>query len=203
MDILQLLQSQLTDNVLESLTKQIGGQDPQQTKTAANGIFSTLTAALSKNAASPEGQSALASALDRDHDGSILDDLMGMVTGTGQVAQSRAANGAGILRHVLGGKQDNASNLISQMSGLNQQSTSSLMLKLAPMLMGVLGKQKRQQNLDGGGLASLLSNTVQSPTNKQAEMSIIEKFIDQDGDGSITDDLLRMGGGMLGKLFNK
>ncbi len=203
MNILDILQNQMSDSLIESLTNQIGGQDKSQTAAAASGIFSTLTAALAKNAASPEGRSALANALDRDHDGSVLDDLMGMVTGGSQPVNQRAVNGAGILGHILGQKQDNATDMISRMSGLDKQSTFSLMAKLAPMVMGALGKQKRQENLDEGGLASLLSNTVQSSSQSREEMSIIEKFIDQDGDGSIMDDLLKMGGGVLGNLFKK
>lgn len=201
MNVIELLQGQLTDSVLDSLTKQVGGDDTAKTRAAANGIFSTLLTGLSKNASTPEGLSSLAGALDRDHDGSIMDDLMGLVTGSGQAVSSRAGNGAGILRHILGQKEDNASEMISQMSGLGKSSTTALMAKLAPMVMGALGQQKRQQGLDAGGLMSLLSSTVKSAPQSQAEMSLIEKFIDQDGDGSIMDDLMRMGGGMLGKLF--
>lgn len=201
MNVIELLQGQLTDSVLDSLTKQVGATDNATTRAAANGIFSTLLTGLSKNASTPEGLSSLEGALDRDHDGSIMDDLMGLVTGAGQMTNQRAANGAGILKHILGQKEDNASEMISRMSGLDKSSTTSLMAKLAPMVMGALGQQKRQQGLDAGGLLSLLSNTVKSAPQNQAEMSLIEKFIDQDGDGSIMDDLMRMGGGMLGKLF--
>jgi hypothetical protein len=203
MNVLDLLQNQMSDNVLEMLTKQVGGQDKQQTAAAANGIMSTLMAGLAKNAASPEGRSALANALDRDHDGSVLDDIMGMVSGNAQPQNQRATNGAGILGHILGGKQDNASDMISRMSGLDRNSTMSLMVKMAPMVMAALGKQKKEQSLDEGGLASLLSSTLKSNSNKQAEMSIIEKFIDQDGDGSIMDDLMNMGGSLLGNFFKK
>lgn len=201
MNVIELLQGQLTDSVLDSLTKQVGATDNATTRAAANGIFSTLLTGLSKNASTPEGLSSLEGALDRDHDGSIMDDLMGLVTGAGQMTNQRAANGAGILKHILGQKEDNASEMISRMSGLDKSSTTSLMAKLAPMVMGALGQQKRQQGLDAGGLLSLLSSTVKSAPQNQAEMSLIEKFIDQDGDGSIMDDLMRMGGGMLGKLF--
>ena len=203
MNVLDLLQNQLSDDVLEGLTRQIGGQDKSQTAAAANGIMSTLMGALSRNAASPEGRSALAGALDRDHDGSILDDVLGMVTGSMSNTSERTMNGAGILKHILGGKEDNASSMISKMSGLDQNSTLSLMAKLAPMVMGALGRQKREQSLDENGLASLLTNTVQSASQNRAEMSIVEKFLDKDGDGSIMDDLMRMGGNVLGNFLKK
>ena len=203
MNVLDLLQNQMSDGVLDMLTNQVGAKNKEQTSAAASGIMSTLVAALAKNAASPEGRSALASALDRDHDGSVLDDIMGMVSGNPQTSNQRAVNGSGILGHILGGKQDNAGEMISRMSGMDKGSTMSLMAKMAPMVMAALGKQKREQSLDEGGIAALLSGTIKSPANKQAEMSIIEKFLDQDGDGSVMDDLMNMGGSLLGNFFKK
>ena len=39
--------------------------------------------------------------LDRDHDGSVLDDVMGMFTGQAKPASEKALNGEAILGHVL------------------------------------------------------------------------------------------------------
>ena len=209
-NLMDLLQGQLTDSVIDQLSNQLGGADRQQTKTAADSALSTLMAALSKNAAQPEGASALANALDRDHDGSILDDLTGILGKMGQPQQQQqsspmnsALNGAGILKHVLGGKQSNVIDMISKMSGLNNGNSGSLLAMLAPMVMGALGKQKRQQNLDQGGLSDLLRNSVNSPTAQTKEMGLIGKLLDQDGDGSIMDDIAGLGMKTLGNLFKK
>lgn len=209
-NLMDLLQGQLTDSVIDQLSNQLGGADRQQTKTAADSALSTLMAALSKNAAQPEGASALANALDRDHDGSILDDLTGILGQMGQTQQqpqsspmNSALNGAGILKHVLGGKQSNVIEMISKMSGLNSGSAGSLLTMLAPMVMGALGKQKRQQNLDQDGLSDLLRNSVNSPTAQTKEMGLIGKLLDQDGDGSIMDDIAGLGMKALGNLFKK
>ena len=61
-----------------------------------------LVGAMQRQAASPTGLDALAGALDRDHDGSILDDIGGFLGSGGTVGR-----GAGILGHVLGARQDN------------------------------------------------------------------------------------------------
>ena len=202
-NLIDLLQGQLTEGLVENLASQLGGADKQQTANAASGIISMITSALAKNAATPEGAGALASALDRDHDGSILDDIMGYATGAAQPKSASMLNGAGILKHILGGKQNNAAEVISQMSGLGSGQTGNLMAMLAPMIMGMLGKQKRTQNLDQGGLADILRNSVQSSANKKAELGMIGKFLDQDGDGSIMDDLAGMGMKMFGKFLRK
>ncbi len=207
MDIMNLLQGQLSQGVLDQLTQQIGASDSKQTAAATAGIMNTLVGALAKNASNPEGAQSLSNALDRDHDGSVLDNVMDMFTGGGQVAQqnNRAMNGSGILNHILGDRQGGAIDMISKISGLDSGKTGNLMTMLAPILMGALGKQKRQQGLDVGGLANLLTGTVtqqnQSPQNPT--MSLVTKFLDADGDGSITDDVASIGMKLLGGLFGR
>jgi Uncharacterized conserved protein len=200
---MDLLQGQLTEGLVDQLSQQLGGADKQQTANAASGILSTLMSAMAKNAATPDGASALSNALDNDHDGSILDSIGDILGGNAQPQNTRATNGAGILKHVLGGKQSNAIDMISKMSGLNSGNTGNLMAMLAPMVMGMLGQQKRNQGLDSGGVADFLSKSVQSATNQRQEMGLIGKFLDQDGDGSVMDDIAGMGMNILGKFLRK
>ncbi|MEM9821110.1 MAG: DUF937 domain-containing protein [Bacteroidota bacterium] len=202
-NLMDLLQGQLTEGLVDQLSQQLGGVDKQQTASAASGILSTLMSAMAKNAATPEGASALANALDNDHDGSILDNIGGILGGQMQPQNNRATNGAGILKHVLGGKQGNAVDMISKMSGLDSGNTGNLMSMLAPMVMGMLGQQKKSQGLDSGGVADFLSQSVQSATNQRQEMGLIGKFLDQDGDGSVMDDIAGMGMNILGNFFKK
>lgn len=200
MDLIDLLQSQLSGNVLDQLSNQIG-EEKEKTEVATSGIISMLTTALAKNAASPDGASALANALDTDHDGSILDnigDLLG-----GNMTNNRAANGAGILRHVLGGKQGNAIDMISKMSGLNSAKTGNLMTMLAPIVLGMLGKQKKANNMDQSGLSDMLSRSVNSASSKRQEMGLLGKLLDRDGDGSVMDDIAGLGMKTLGNLFRR
>ncbi len=169
--------------------------------------MSTLVSALAKNAASPEGVSGLANALDRDHDGSILDNLTGLLGGKEKPRpeQERALNGTGIVKHLLGDRQNGAVDMISKMSGLDSGKTGNLMSMLAPVVMGMLGKQKREQGLDLGGLSGLLSGTVtQQKSSGNPLMDMATSFLDKDGDGSALDDVAGMvGKGLLGKLFGR
>lgn len=203
-NLMDLLQGQLSEGLLENLASQIGGADKEQTQKAATGIFSTLMGALAKNASSPEGASSLNNALERDHDGGLLDNVMDMFGGRAPKPElSRAANGAGILKHVLGGKQSGAIDMISQLSGLDGDKTGNLMSILAPIVMGSLGKAKKEQGLDVDGLSGFLKGSVKDTSNQQAEMGLIGKFLDQDGDGSVMDDIAGMGMNMLGKWLKR
>lgn len=207
-ELMSILQSKLNDDqFMQQLSQQIGGAEKEKTQKAATGIVSTLMSAMAKNAATPEGANSLANALERDHDGSILDDAIGMLSGQNQQANnaSRMLNGSGILSHLLGGKQNGAIKMISQMSGLDDQKTGNLMTMLAPLLMGALGKTKRQQGLGAGDIFNLLNGSLstQKQSTGNQTMDMISRFIDQDGDGDITDDAMRIGGSLLKRFFGK
>ena len=112
-------------------------------------------------------------------------------------------NGAGgsILKHVFGGNLGNIVGALGQSSGLGNAQAGSLLENLAPIVMGQLGKQTRSQGLDMGGLASMLggeTSNVNSGTGAAA-LSMLNSFLDADGDGSAIDDI----GGMLGKFFSR
>jgi hypothetical protein len=203
MNLLELMQGQLTPEIINQLSQQTGAA-PQQTEVAAQGVLSTLLGGLSKNAQSPEGANGILSALDRDHDGSVLNDIMGMLGGAQQTqAPASALNGAGILGHILGGQQQNAAGMISQASGVAPEGVMGMMAQLAPLVMGVLGQQKQQQGFDASGLASLLGGSVQSQSGNPL-MQMATKFLDKDGDGSMMDDVMGMvGSKLLGGLFGK
>ncbi|MCB0581929.1 MAG: DUF937 domain-containing protein [Phaeodactylibacter sp.] len=202
-NLMDLLQGSLSSGMVDQLSRQLGGADKQQTAAAASGIVTTLMGALAKNASSTEGAQALNNALERDHDGSILEDVMGMLTGNAQVNNDRMLNGSGILNHVLGNKQSGAVDMISKLSGLDSSKTGSLMTMLAPVIMGALGKTKREQGLDMAGIASLLSGTVSAQKQQNPTMNLVTSFLDADGDGSIVDDVANMGMKILGGFFGR
>ena len=203
MDLMQLIQSQLSDGLIDQLSNQIGGAPRQQTEAATNGIVTALVNAMARNAQRGNAE-GIANALQRDHDGSLFDNMNDFLQGNIQPEQRRAANGMGILNHLLGNKQGGIANMISQMSGLDQNSAGSLMTMLAPIVMGALGKQRRQNNLDADGIRSLLQDSAQHQQQRATTnpaMGLISQFIDQDGDGDIKDDLAGMGMKFLGNMF--
>ena len=185
------------------MSNQLGGADRQQTQKAAQGAVSTLVSALARNAANPEKASGLANALDNDHDGSILDNITDLIGGNVGQQHARAANGAGIIKHLLGNQQSGAIDMISKMSGLDSGKSGNMLMTLAPIVMGMLGKQKKQQGLDIGSIAGLLSNSVnQQRSSGNPMLDMANRFLDKDGDGSALDDVAGMvGKGLLGKLF--
>lgn len=200
MNLLEVLQGHMNDDVLGQIGQQIGA-DKEQTASAANGIFASLLGGMAQNAMMPGGIESLAGALDRDHDGSVLDDLLGMVTGASQPAASPAAlNGLGILGHILGDKQESVAQQVSQSSGLNMSQVMKLMPILAPIVMGVLGKAKNSGGFNIGDLAGILMGSTQSAAQSPGMEGIL---------GSVLGSVLgggqqqqsQGGGGLLGNVL--
>lgn len=196
--IMEALAGQLGGSTTRQLSHALGGADETKVNTAIAAALPILMGALAKNSSQGSGAGSLASALDRDHDGSVLDDLAGFL---GNAPQAESSGGA-ILGHLLGGRQERSAGAVSKMSGLDKDQAARILMMLAPVVLGYLGKQKRQQNLDAGGLAGLLAGERKRVEQVEpAAGSLLSSLLDQDGDGDMTDDLARMGAGFLGKLM--
>jgi len=201
MNLMDIIQSQMSDELVAGLSSQLGVSDKDTTKNAAMGAVATLINALTKNASSNEGLQSLNGAVERDHDGSIMNNVVEMLTGKGQT--NNLINGAGILRHVLGGKQSGVIDILANMTGLNKNSSANLMMQMAPLVLGALGKQKKKQGLDAQGLFGLLRQSKEEVQQRDSNANIFEKILDQDGDGKISDDLMGMGMKVLGGFFKR
>jgi hypothetical protein len=197
---MQVLQGQLSDGVLDQLSGHIGAEK-EQTASAANDIFATLLGGLANNASSETGLSALSGALDRDHDGSVLDDLMGVLGGVMQGNQSGATNGMGILGHILGGQQEAAAQHIGQRNGLDMSQIMKLMPILAPIVMGVLGKAKGS-GLGIGDLAGILTGSAQNVQQQGGMGDLLGAVLGQVlGGGQQQPQQQQQGGGLLGNIL--
>lgn len=182
---------------LKNLSKSIGGSQ-RATKSAIGMLVPAMLHKLNRNSASESGANALLNALDRDHDGGILSQLGDAIT------SPDSGIGAGILGHLFGNKRSSVESGISRATGLNSGQIAQLMITLAPILMGLLGKMKKGRNLDSGALRDLLgSQEKRVPRRKRKQLSPLMQFLDQDGDGDITGEAIQIGTGLLGKLFKR
>ncbi len=193
--IFEALTQQLGGSTLDQISRQIGA-DRSTTEKALPAALGGLMAALAANAGRKDGAQALDSALAKDHDGAVLDNLGGFL--------SNPSGGSGILKHVLGGKQPAVQAGISQTTGLDAGSAGQLLATLAPIVMGALGKERRRGGLDAGGLAGMLANERQQVAKRAPGGDLLTSLLDADGDGQILDDLAsKVGSGLLGSLLKK
>lgn len=101
---------------------------------------------------------ALNSALDKDHDGSILDDSTQLET--------RQGEGGSILSHIFGNDKANVENQLSQNTGISMDKIGPILAMLAPVIMGYIGKEKQQNNVGAGGLGDLLGGILGNASNQ-------------------------------------
>jgi len=101
---------------------------------------------------------ALNNALDKDHDGSILDD-------TSQL-DNRQDEGGSILSHVFGNQKNTVENQLSQNTGISIDKIGPILAMLAPVIMGYIGKEKQQNNVGAGGLGDLLGGILGGAQNQ-------------------------------------
>ncbi|WP_318308339.1 DUF937 domain-containing protein [Flagellimonas crocea] len=210
--LLDLINSPVGKQLVSGVAGQTG-QPENKTAEVLSMAMPLLMGAMKKNASTPGGAQGLMDALSSKHDGGILDDL-GSLFGGG-VDQTVMDDGAGILGHVLGSKQSQVENALSTKSGIDAGSVAQILKIAAPILLGYLGKQTRQQNVNSpDGLNGLLGGLMGGNKVANKQQSLIETFLDSDGDGSVIDDLAGMVlnggnqkkrglGGVLGGLFGK
>jgi len=107
---------------------------------------------------------ALNNALDKDHDGSILNDSSQL--------EARESEGGSILNHIFGGDKQNVENQLSQNTGISIDKIGPVLAMLAPVIMGYIGKEKQQNNVGAGGLGDLLGGILGNASNQaQAQQS--------------------------------
>ncbi|MBA2634822.1 MAG: DUF937 domain-containing protein [Chloroflexi bacterium] len=197
--------AELTDSLNELLqgreaqiSRRIGA-DEDQTRAAIRTAVPALLAALSQQARPGTG---LQQAIERDHDGSILDQLDAYLGGSAQLSP-RTTNGAGILEHTLGARQQDLERRLSGKSGLDAGSIAKLLITLAPLLMGMLGKKGRSSG--GGGididdLGGLLNREKEDARSTNPDIGDILDSFTGGGSAGTSGSGTSSGGGVGGVL---
>jgi hypothetical protein len=193
--LIDLVGQRLDDNAISQLSRQLG-VDESTTRQAVPAALTALLGGLSQEAANPTRAQQLAGALSRDHDGSVLDDLSGFLLNSQNPLRTQ---GAGILGHVFGNRQPQVQQQVGRAAGLDAATAGRLLMLLAPLVLGALGRAQRQRGLDPGGISDVLSQERQRVEQQQPQnRGLLNVLLDRDGDGQIIDDLAGMAGGFLG-----
>ena len=147
--VIESVMGLFSGKTLNTISKQVGA--PQdKTKQALPDVIALLTGALAQNTSQKEGAEELADALQKDHDGSILNNL------STYIDHYQAGEGNGILKHVLGSNRGAVEQDLAKKNGLDPAAVSNLLTIAAPLIMGALGKTQKQEGLNLNSLMSLL-----------------------------------------------
>ena len=191
MNLLDMLTGQLSDSNTLNQLGQSAGADSNQVQQLVQVGLPLLMQAMGKNSSTTEGAQALTAALDQHKDADVNDI-------SGFLKKVDTSDGAKIVQHVLGEDNDQVQRNLAKKTGMDTSQVSSILTMLAPLVMGYLGQQKKEQNLDANGVSGLLTNTL-GQTSNSGMLNMATQLLDADKDGSFIDDV----GDMLGKLFKK
>lgn len=190
-------------HAVDQISQQVGAE-PSIVNTAIQAALPMILSGLANNAASPQGAESLNTALEQDHDGSLLGNLGGlgsMIFGGQQEAAPppRQADAGGILGHIFGNSQGQVAQEVSNKSGLSLSQVAPILMMLAPIVMSYLGQQKQQQGVGADGLGGLLGGLLGGGTSQAASQSsgnpmldMASNALDSDRDGSAMDDIASM-----------
>jgi len=154
-NLIEMLQDQLGDAVMSQAGKFLGEND-SIVKSAMGAALPTILGSLITKGATPSGSKGLMDMLSSGgHDGSIFDNLGGMMGG-GDATSGLMNAGTGILKGLMGNKMGGIIDLIASASGMKRSNSSSLMSMAAPIVMGMVGRYVKNKALDAMGLSKFL-----------------------------------------------
>lgn len=191
MDILEMLTGQLNNkNVMDELSKATGAEK-SKIEEAVKLCVPTLIEAMNKNANTAHGAQSLSKALD-EHKNANVEDVLGFLKNVD------TKDGSKMLDHIFGSNNQKVQNNISTQTGLKTNQVSGVLSMLAPLLLGVLGKQKLNKNAGANDLSSMLGGLLGKSTSGGL-MKTVTNMLDSDGDGNLMDDLGKLAGGLFKK----
>lgn len=152
-------------DILEQLLKQVSNKDtlstlgasldasPSQIESATQALLPALLGSMSNNAKSDNGLQSLFGALN-DHQDDDISDINGFLSGLD------LNDAAKMVGHIFGNKSSTVQKEVANTSGMNAIDVGKLTTMLAPLVMGYLGNQKKQQSgFDMGTLVSMLGGS--------------------------------------------
>ena len=135
MSLIDLLTGNTSNQVAEQAESNFGISKTQVIALLAVAAPLVISYLREKSKENPAEAESLNAALDKDHDGSILNDP--------SQAMARQQEGGSILDHVFGGQKATVENQLSQNTGISMDKIGPILAMLAPLIMGYIGKENQ------------------------------------------------------------
>ncbi len=195
-NIMDLARNAISSQILGQIGG-ILGEDEDSTTSAIGSVLPALIGGIANQAESDKNLGAISDLLDQQDDG-LLDNIGNML---GDDNRSGFMNmGSGLLGTLLGGSQTGIVNMLIRATGLGNTKVGSLLSILAPIVLGIVNRQRKNSNLGIGGLGELLKGQ-----KKHVASSLPEGFEDLVGIGQPDHGTSRPvpsgGGSLFGKLL--
>ena len=191
-NLLNLFKDQLSDNVLSNVSNLVGGE---KTETIQKGLMAAAPALLGgimDKASTTEGAASIFNMLG---DGAEMGNLSNALGAGGEKSDGFLNKGLDFVKNILGDKASGVIDLVSSVSGMGKDSSSSILSVAGSVLGGVLGKQK-SSGMDLGSFVGMLSGQG-SFLDKFAPVGLAS-LLGLSSFSGISDKLGSLAGGALG-----
>lgn len=194
--VLEQIKGQLGPQALQQLAAHVGISE-EKAKTAVDASVPALLSGLASNAMSKDGAASLLNALNEHAGNPDLGNLAHMLS-----SDAAGQDGKNILQHILGSQEGVVKEKISAAAGIQANQAGDLMAQLAPVIMGFLGNQAKNEG--GLNLASLMALMQSEGGLAQGALGgLLGNVLGGSGGGVDTADLAQKGLSALGGLFGK
>lgn len=152
MSLIDLITGSTGNKVAEDAENKFGISKGQMIGLAAVAVPLIIMYLKNKSEDADEADS-LNNALDKDHNGSILNNP--------SEALEKESEGNSILDHIFGDKKSDVETSLASKTGISMNTIGPLLATLAPIIMGYIGKEKHDSGVSsGGGLSDLLGGIL-------------------------------------------
>ena len=182
--VLNALDEHLHPESIQKMSAQLG-MDTATTSKAVSMAIPILLGGLARNVSNADGAASLDKALTA-HGGGIA-----------------GAAGAAILGHILGSRRASVEDGLGRATGLDAQKIAPLLAMLAPLVMNVLGRMKRDQSMDAEKLPEVLGQANLDMARQSPAVGDLSRVLDGDDASKISDDIARIGSTVLGGLLGE
>lgn len=191
--ILDLLKTRSGENLVEKASTETS--ENRENISAVLGVgFPLLVGAMQNNVRDEEGAQKLVDALEEEKHGEDI-----IKNFSGKDPSELSSEGEKILGHIFGSNRSNISHTIAQTLNMGEESVEEILKISAPMLMGILGSQKKKENINSSNIGELLQSLMGN-TGKFDSSLIETLLLGEEDDENVINNVKSMilGGGNKG-----
>lgn len=152
-----------------------------QVEDVVKSVLPEFSKNINRNTANPDGLKSFMDAIN-DHKNDPVDDMLN------NIRNVDSNDGDKILGHIFGNDKQEVEKRVSKNQGIDIGSVSGILKNLAPLLMGLFGRQvANRSNLTGSTGGGFLESFLGGDSPVAGGL---QSMLDRDGDGDIMDDTL-------------
>ena len=155
-NIIDLLKNEFSDEIIDKLAAFVG-LDSSKIRSGLGAIFPALIGALVNKGASSSGAADILNMIRKGGYGAATLKGLSSAFSGGDATKDMMSSGAGLLDGILGDRASKVIDWIAGAGGIGRDSASSLTRLVAPAVLGLLGKEVKNSNLNVSDLMSLLA----------------------------------------------